>query len=97
MYGVPLFTSVDEPIPIRRREAFLLSSSYGPGYAMLRHNGRTLYVADAVQGRDFAYELKPNGEMERQTVTQALRTVNRQLMLEQIGQIASEYRFSPRP
>jgi hypothetical protein len=96
LYGVPLFTPVDRPIPVRRRESFLLSSSYGPGYAMLRHNGRTLYIADAVQGRDFAYEMGTDGKMARQTVTDVIRTVNRTLIQEQIGAIASEYRFSPR-
>ena len=95
LYGEPLFTPKDQPIPVRRRESFLLSSSYGPGYAMLRHNGRTLYIADAVQGRDFAYEMGPDGEMARQTVTDVMRAVNRSLIREQIGDIASEYRFSP--
>jgi hypothetical protein len=96
LYGAPLFTPVDRPIPIRRRESFLLASSYGPGYAMLRHNGRTLYIADAVQGRDFAYEMGADGTMVRQSVTDVMRTVNRSLIREQIGEIASEYRFSPR-
>jgi hypothetical protein len=64
---------------------------------MLRHNGRALYLADAVQGRDFAYEMGPDGEMARQTVTDITRAVNRQLIREQIGQIASEYGFSPAP
>jgi len=95
LYGVPLFTPVEQPIRTRRRESFLMAASYGPGYAMLRHNGRTLYVADAVQGRDFAYEMGPDGEMERRTVTQTMRAVNRRLIREQIEQIASEYRFVP--
>jgi hypothetical protein len=64
---------------------------------MLRHNGRALYLADAVQGRDFAYEMGPDGEMARQTVTDITRAVNRQLIREQIGQIASEYGFSAAP
>jgi arylsulfatase A-like enzyme len=97
LYGQPLFTPSDLPIPTRRRESFLMSASYGPGYALLRHNGRTLYVADAVQGRDFAYEMGPDGEMARQTVTDVMRAVNRGLMREQIGQIAAEYRFVPAP
>jgi len=97
LYGRPLFTSTDRPMPTRRQDSFLLSSSYGPGYAMLRHDGRTLYIADAVQGRDFAYEMGPDGEMVRQTVTDAIRTANRPLIRAQIGQIAAEYHFSPAP
>lgn len=97
LYGAPLVSPTGQPIAVRRRDSFLLSASYGPGYAMLRHNGRALYLADAVQGRDFAYEMGPDGEMARQTVTDITRAVNRQLIREQIGQIASEYGFSPAP
>ena len=64
---------------------------------MLRHNGRTLYIADAVQGRDFAYEMGADGEMARQTVTDVMRAVNRSLIRDQIGDIAAAYRFSPAP
>jgi arylsulfatase A-like enzyme len=95
IYGEPLFVPKDQPTPVRRRESFLLSSSYGPRDAMLRHKGRTLYIADGVQGRDFAYEMGPDGEMARQTVTDVMRVVNRTLIREQIGDIAAEYRFSP--
>jgi len=97
LYGLPLFTSANRPPPVRRRESFLLSSSYGPVHAMLRHNGRSLYVADAVQGRDLAFEMRADGTMERQTVTDVMRTVNRRLMRDHIGQIAAAYRFTPAP
>lgn len=95
LYGRPLFTPVDQPIPTRRDESFLLSSSYGPVHAMLRHNGRSLYIADAVQGMDVAYEMRADGRMDRLTVTDVMRTVNRTLMRDHISQIAAEYHFSP--
>ncbi len=97
LYGVPLFTQGGEAPPVRRRESFLLSSSYGPVHAMLRHNGRSLYIADAVQGRDLAFEMRADGRMERLTMTDVIRTVNRRLMRDHIGQIAAEYRFTPAP
>jgi hypothetical protein len=64
-------------------------------YAMLRHNGRALYIADAMQGRDLAYEMRSNGEMQRITITDAMRTINRQLIRGHIGLIAAEYQYSP--
>jgi len=64
---------------------------------MLRHNGRSLYIADAVQGMDLAFEMRADGRMERQTMTDVIRTVNRRLMRDHIGQIAAEYRFTPAP
>lgn len=97
LYGVPLFTPAGQAPPVRRRDSFLLSSSYGPVHAMLRHNGRSLYVTDAVQGVDLAFEMRADGQMERQTMTDVIRTVNRRLMRDHIGQIAAEYRFTPAP
>ena len=97
LYGSPLFTQAGEPVLLRRRQPFLLVSSYGPVYAMLRHNGRSLYIANAIEGRDVAYEMRPDGQMEQLTVTDVMRTVNRRLMRDHIGQIAAEYRFSPAP
>lgn len=95
LYGSPLFTPAGEAAASRRRQPFLLVSSYGPVYAMLRHNGRSLYIANAIEGRDLAYEMRPDGRMERLTVTDVMRTVNRGLMRDHIGRIAAEYRFSP--
>lgn len=97
LYGVPLFVPAGQPPPVRRRESFLLSSSYGPVHAMLRHNGRSLYIADAVQGMDLAFEMRADGRMERLTLTDVMRTVNRRLMRDHIGQIAAAYRFTPVP
>lgn len=97
LYGVPLFTPAGQAPPVRRRESFLLSSSYGAVHAMLRHNGRSLYIADAVQGMDLAFQMRADGRMQRQTMTDVIRTVNRRLMRDHIGQIAAEYRFTPAP
>ena len=95
LYGEPLFATPDRPLSERESESFLMSASYGPGYALLRQNGELLYLADAVQGRDFAYAMAPDGTMVRQTVTGALRSTNRTIIREQIAQIAAEYHFEP--
>jgi len=46
---------------------------------------------------DLAFEMRADGRMERQTMTDVIRTVNRRLMRDHIGQIAAEYRFTPAP
>jgi arylsulfatase A-like enzyme len=94
LYGQPLFAEPDRPLPERRQQAFLMSASYGPGYALLQQNGEWLYLADAVQGRDFAYEMAPDGTMVRQTVTDTMRGTARAIIRDQISQIATEYHFS---
>jgi membrane-anchored protein YejM (alkaline phosphatase superfamily) len=95
LYGTPLFVPRGELLPPRRRDSFLMVSSYGPVYAMLRDRGRSLYIADAIEGRDFAYEMRADGRMQRLTLTDVMRTVNRGLIRDHIGRIAAEYRFSP--
>src|SRR5687768_18074237 len=52
-----LFRSVPpdrEPRP-RRRESFLIRSSYGSTFALLRRNGKFLYISDLVNWREYAY------------------------------------------
>ena len=95
LYGTPLVAPDGGPLPSRRRESVMMVSSYGPVYAMLRHNGRSLYIADAIEGRDVAYEMRPDGQMQRLTLTDVMRTVNRGLIRDHIGRIAAEYHFSP--
>ena len=97
LYGEPLFSAGDQPLETRRRDSFLLSSSYGPVYAMLRHNGRTLYIADAVQGRDSRTRCSPMAGWVGSTITESTQTLNRRLIRDQIAQIAAEYRFAPAP
>jgi hypothetical protein len=96
IYGAPLFVAKGQSLEDRRRQAFLLASSYGAVYGMLRHNGRVLYIADAVDGRDFAYEIGGAGA-SRLTVTDSLRALNERLIREQVTLIADEYRFRPLP
>ena len=36
--------------------SYVLSASYGAVYAVVSRNGRRLYIADAIQERDYAYE-----------------------------------------
>ena len=42
-----------------RRDAHVLSASYGAVYAVVSRNGRRLYIADAIHGREHAYERRP--------------------------------------
>ena len=63
-FAAPLFAAADSAPKPRRRESFLVMSSYGSTYALLRRNGRFLYISDLVSWREYAYTLfkQPNGE-----------------------------------
>ncbi len=54
--GHPLAPSTADDSARRRRGHAVLSASYGAVYAVVSGNGRRLYIADAIQERDHAYE-----------------------------------------
>jgi membrane-anchored protein YejM (alkaline phosphatase superfamily) len=89
--GVPLFVPAGTPVPSRRREATAVASSYGAVYGLVRHNGRRLYIADAIEGRDSLYDLGPAGGDARIGMTDAERLANRALIREQIADLAAWY------
>ncbi len=96
LYGSPLFGRTPDE-SFRRRDPFLLASSYGAVYGMLRHNGRFLYIADAVEGRDYAYDLADGGLGRRVEITEAMRALNWDLIRKEVGKIAAQYHFTPEP
>ncbi len=72
-FGSPLFVPPDrEPLP-RRRESFLIMSSYGSTFAIVRRNGKFLYVSDLVSWREYAYTLFRQPLGERVPITDTLR------------------------
>ena len=96
MFGRSLFVPPGTDVSWRRREPAIVASSYGPVYGVLRDNGRSLYIADGVNTRDYAYdlsELKP----VRIGVTPDMRTAGRALIHSRLDELASLYGFTPSP
>jgi hypothetical protein len=91
LFGRPIFTARESDVSLRRRDAFLLASSYGAVYGILRQNGRRMYVVDAVDGRDYAFDL--TGSTGTAAITPAMTTMNRQLIDEQLRALGSVYRY----
>ncbi len=57
-FGRPLFTlTVEEQTAYLQRD-YLVASSYGAVYGILRDNGSSLYIADAVNYVDYLYDLR---------------------------------------
>jgi arylsulfatase A-like enzyme len=96
LFGAPLLVDRDGELPSRRRDSFLLASSYGAVYGMLRHNGRLLYTSDAMDGREDAYDLR-GLTGQRVTATAAITELNRRQMTEQLRQLASLNHFTAQP
>ncbi len=77
-------------------EPHLLASSYGAVYAVLRDNGRFVYIADGVNQREYAYDLGGATPL-RIGVTPRTRAENRSFIHAQLDALARMYRFQPAP
>jgi hypothetical protein len=97
LFGSPLFVPQGAELTARRRESFLLTSSYGPTYGVLRHNGRSLYIADLVNGRESAYDLTKQPIGARTEVTDDDRRVSQRWIRQRLGELADVYQFHPEP
>jgi hypothetical protein len=96
LFGSPLFVPANGELPSRRRDSFLLVSSYGPTYALLRRNGRALYVSDVAAGREFAFDLSRTRLGEDVNVSENLRRTNQQLIRERVAAVNALYGIAVR-
>lgn len=92
--GRSLFVPPGTDVSWRRREPALVASSYGAVYGVLRDNGQSLYIADGVNGRDYAYDLHGLKPL-RTGVTPEARRENRAFIREHVGALAAMYHFTP--
>ena len=90
LYGAPLFVPPGADTQWRRRNAFLVASSYGPVYGVLRDNGRSLYIADGVNLRDYAYDISGLRPI-RVGVTDESRSTGRAIIREHVEALAKAY------
>jgi arylsulfatase A-like enzyme len=91
LFGAPLFARADGTLTDRRRDSFLLTSSYGATYGLLRRNGRFLYVSDLVEWQESAYDLSKGVLGSSMTIDSALRRVNQRRIREQAAEVAELY------
>jgi len=94
--GHPLFVGRDGDTSWRRRQAFLIASSYGAVYGTLRQNGRRLYVADTVDGRDYAFDLSSGTLGTQIEATPAAAVENRRLIEQQLDALGGWYHYAAR-
>jgi arylsulfatase A-like enzyme len=94
LFGEPLFVATDRELSDRRRQSYLLTSSYGATYGLLRRNGRLLYVSDLVEWSESAYDLSNDGAGKPVTADADLRRINQRLIRHHVDEVAALYRFS---
>lgn len=96
LFGAPLAATSEARLdPARRRRPFLVAASYAATYGMLRNNGRLLYVADVVNGREYQFDMA-EGLLGRQIdITDDDRRLNRELIRKQVTELDEFYHYTP--
>ena len=92
LFGSPLFVPPTSEPQSRRRADFLLMSSYGPTYGVLRRNARFLYISDLRNFREYAYTLfeEPNGRSVAPHAS--IRAVHQRIIRRQLDLVDGLYR-----
>jgi hypothetical protein len=76
-------------------DASLVASSYGAVYGLLTNGGRHLYIADATEYRDYAFDLAPSPRAH--PVDRVEQAAGRQQIQQKILEIDKFYGFSAAP
>lgn len=90
--GSPLFQPAGVPPLLRDRESFLVASSYGAVYGLLQDDGRSLYIADAIEGHDYRFTLGSGGD-RRVGITDSDRSAAHAAIRAQVADLAKWYGF----
>lgn len=94
LYGKPLFTARSEEKKGYLAESYLVASSYGPVYGLLLNSGHSLYVADAVEYEDDAYEWRDDSHVSSDPVTSEMRASRQQQIRNDVVEIGRYYGFA---
>ena len=91
MMGRPFIGESEQALSARRRENDVLAASYGAVYAVVGHNGRRLYIADAVNSTDYEFERGNGGTWNAVGVAEDLREVNQFAIRQYVDEISRMY------
>jgi hypothetical protein len=95
LYGRPLFTeTLDEQVPYRRQH-YLIASSYAAVYGILGGTGKSLFIVDAVNHKNYFFDLTADPLGVHNRVTPRLRDQNEPLIRRQLELIDRLYHYSP--
>jgi hypothetical protein len=95
LMGSPLVGADSSVWMKRRQEPYVLAASYGAVYAVIRDNGRHLYIADAVNGREFEYERDAHGRWVDRKPTSVTRMVNQLQIRRYVDELGRLYGLNP--
>jgi hypothetical protein len=95
LFGRPLFTQTREEQAASAQPYYLVASSYAPVYGILRNDGKLLSIVDAVNQKNYFYDLQDDPKGSHNHVTPKIRDESEKLIRHEIGLIDSWYDFRP--
>ena len=96
-FGQPLFWPKGRTPPQRGGDGHLVASSYGSVYGWISGEGRTLYVADGVDFRDYLFTLDGTPTGQAHAVGAGDRQRGQQAIHDAVDGIARYYKFAASP
>ena len=91
--GRPLITATVAEAAQYDRDSYLLGSSYSPNYGIIRENGRMFYAFDDARHSEALYDLASDFDGDKNLVTSAVATREKQAIRAHLARIAAEYGF----
>jgi len=88
LFGRPLFTDRPDEATPYLRERYVVTSSYGPVYAVISDRGRSLYIADGVSNREFAFDMTAGPGGAPRDMADAERDASVRAIRDMIGDLA---------
>ncbi|HVI06669.1 MAG TPA: sulfatase-like hydrolase/transferase, partial [Candidatus Binatia bacterium] len=95
MFGRPLFTRTQAEQSEYAQAQYLLASSYAPVYAILSGNGQSLFIVDAVNSKNYFYNLGDDPEGVHNRVNTQLRNEYEGVVRRDLGMIDRMYGWRP--
>jgi len=91
LFGRPIFTQTQQEQSEYLRSNYLIVSSYAPVYAILGNEGKSLFIVDAVNRKNYYYDLVQDPAGTRNHVTIPLRNQNEALIRGEVQRIDDFY------
>ncbi|MGA7167912.1 MAG: hypothetical protein WBX08_02090, partial [Candidatus Sulfotelmatobacter sp.] len=93
LFGRPLFTQTLEEQSAYLRPQYLIVCSYAPVYAILGGRGQSLFIVDAVNSKNYYYDLTQDPRGTLNHVTVRIRNENEALIRREVGLIDDFYHW----
>lgn len=97
MFGRPLVTSTEKEQTDYLQQHYLVVSSYGPVYGVLGEEARSLFISDAVNQKDYFFNLADDPKGTRNRLTGPIQSENQKLIRDLVVSVNQFYGLGEYP